>query len=265
MTELPFHKRFNIGIDIREAQRRFVNRVKNHIFDNLFQHDVEENIVRGHVLWQIANDLGEEYEWNSWFDDYVEDDFEKCLHALESSYSGLKSQKHQVELEGLINDVIGLSEIDLGIEWRKGVFLPRGATLLDKALVNDNLDWLVGSKFKNVYKPFEKALRHFLESNKRPELGFDVVTDMYEALEALAKIVTGRKTKDLSANLEQFIKKLNVSEEFKPLIKSYVLFANNYRHGSESLEGKRTIPKHEVESFIYLTGLFIRLAKEASA
>jgi len=265
MKTLSFNQRFNISVNLPETQRRFVNRVKNYIFDSFFEHDIEEKIVRGQVLWQIANDFGEEYDWNNWFDHYVEGDFELCLHALESSYSGLESQRDKTELESLIKYVMGLSEIDLGIIWRKGIFLPKGAKILDMALVNDNLDWLADIKYKNVYLPFEKALKHFLDMNKRPELGFDVVTDMYEALESLAKILTGRKTKDLSANAELFITKLAVSEEFKPLLKGYVLFANNYRHGSDSLEGKKSIPRFEVESFIYLTGLFIRLAKEATA
>ena len=264
MTKIPFHKRFNISVDTKEAEKRFVNRVKNYIFDSLFQHDVEENIVRGDVLWQIANDFGDEYDWDNWFDYYVENDFQKCLQALESSYAALKSMKQRAELDNLIKYVVNMSEIDLGIYWRNGIFLKKGAKLLDEALVNDNLDWLIDHNFENVYKPFEKALRHFLELNKRPELGFDVVTDMYESLEALAKIITGRKTKDLSANVEHFIKAVNVSEDFKPLLKSYIVFANIYRHGTVSVQGKQLLPKHEVESFVYLTGLFIRLGKAAA-
>jgi hypothetical protein len=187
MKKLPFHKRFGISLDLSEVQRRFVNRTKNHIFDGLFQHDIEEKTVRSRVLWRVANDLGEEYDWNQWFDDYIEDDYQNCLRALEAAYSGLGSKKHRNLLNRLIRDILDSSEIDLSIEWRDGIFLPKGAKILDTVLINDNLDWLAEQKFENVYKPFEKALRHFLASRKRPELRFDVVTDMYEALECICE------------------------------------------------------------------------------
>ena len=103
MPKLPFHRRFNININIEEAQRRFVNRATNQIFGGLFEHDIDDEIVRSLVLWQIANDFGEEYSWDNWFDSYVEDDFEKCLHALESSYSALELTKHRSKLESLIS------------------------------------------------------------------------------------------------------------------------------------------------------------------
>jgi hypothetical protein len=98
-----------------------------------------------------------------------------------------------------------------------------------------------------------------LESDKRPELLSDVITDMYEALESLATIITG-KDKDLSANRELFVKKLRVSENYKTILKEYISYANDFRHGSSQDSQKPSPSNHEVESFIYLTGAFIRLA-----
>jgi hypothetical protein len=98
VTKIPFHNRFQINVDLKETHRRFVNRVTNQIFDGLYQHDIKEEIVRGRVLWEVANDFGEEYDWNNWFDDYVKHNYEKCLHALEAAYVGLKSKKHRAEL-----------------------------------------------------------------------------------------------------------------------------------------------------------------------
>ena len=86
---------------------------------------------------------------------------------------------------------------------------------------------------------------------------------MYEAVEALAKIVTERP-KDLSANAELFISKVNVSDHYKILLKDYVAYAHKFRH-AEDRRGARPMPSRaEVESFIYLTGLFIRLAVQRS-
>jgi hypothetical protein len=83
---------------------------------------------------------------------------------------------------------------------------------------------------------------------------------MYEALEALAKIITGRTNKDLSANREPFVSKVKASEHYKKLLKEYIAYANEFRH-AEREPGARPVPRRaEVESFMYLTGIFIRLA-----
>jgi hypothetical protein len=110
-----------------------------------------------------------------------------------------------------------------------------------------------------VLVPYSKGLEHFLHSNKRPELLSDVITDMYESLEALAKIVTGRDTKDLSANAQLFLKEIKTSEPYKNILKEYIAYANSFRHAAPKSAPKPTLSVKEVESFIYLTGIFIRL------
>ena len=82
---------------------------------------------------------------------------------------------------------------------------------------------------------------------------------MYEALEALAKIVTGRG-RDLSGNAELFIKKLRASQGYKKILKDYISYANEFRHAQQEEKKKPARSISEVESFVYLTGLFIRLA-----
>ncbi len=98
-----------------------------------------------------------------------------------------------------------------------------------------------------------------MHSNNKPELLSDVVTDMHEALEAQAKITAGND-KDLSANAELFISKLNVSNEYKPILKGYISYANEFRHAAEQGQKKDPLSRRETESFIYVTGLFLRLA-----
>ncbi|HSL01905.1 MAG TPA: hypothetical protein VK901_00005 [Nitrospiraceae bacterium] len=53
---------------------------------------------------------------------------------------------------------------------------------------------------------------------------------------------------------------MNVSEEYNPILKAYIAYANEFRHAAEKGQKKAIPPRHEVESFIYLTGLFVRLA-----
>ena len=79
-------------------------------------------------------------------------------------------------------------------------------------------------------------------------------------MEALAKIVTGRPKKDLSANRESFLKQVNASEAYKTILKDYIKYANEFRHAAEEGKQKPVPSRREVESFLYLTGLFIRMA-----
>ncbi len=145
------------------------------------------------------------------------------------------------------------------MEWRDGVFWPSGAKLLDEALVNENLKWLADKGYHDVLGPFEKGLRHFLEAQQKPERLGDTVTDIYEAVEALAKVVTGRD-KDLSGNAELFISKLELSDYYRKMLKDYIDFACDYRHAVKLGEKRKPLTRNEVEAFIYTSGLFIRLA-----
>ena len=74
--------------------------------------------------------------------------------------------------------------------------------------------WLSNPKHKTVYDPFQKGLSHYLEATNKPERLADVITDMYEAVEALARVITGRD-RDLSTNREMFISRIGASEYCK--------------------------------------------------
>jgi hypothetical protein len=164
----------------------------------------------------------------------------------------------------LITDILARSEVDLGVRWKSGRFLRTGARSLDNQLVNDPLHWLTDPKLETVRTPYAKGLEHYLRAIRDPQVLPDVVTDMYEALEALAKIVTGRD-KDLSANRESFIRAVGASDQYKILLKDYIAYANTFRHGAGEDKPKPALSAGEVESFIYLTGIFIRLAMQASS
>ena len=152
------------------------------------------------------------------------------------------------------------SEFNLGIQWQDGKFIRTGAKLLDDKLINEPLHWLKEKSYESVLTPFSKGLELFLQAQKRPELLADVITDMYESIEALAKFLTGRPEKDLSANRELFLKRIKASESYKIILKDYIDYANEFRHAMEEGKSKPSLSQSEAESFVYLTGLFIRLA-----
>ncbi len=265
---MNFSQRFDIKVNLAEAQRRFINRVFSTVFEIPTNSWVEEASWRQQITSGTALRLGERLSETGGLDSLVGHDFLRCLQAIEVFYElagGAEDEeriKNHIEIS--VKYALSLSEVDLAIEWHEGIFTRKGAKLLDDSLVNENLHWLREYEYEGVRKPFEKALHHFLESGKRPEVLSDVVTDAYESLEALAKIVTG-KTFDLSKNRELFLSQVNAPRELKDLLKQYIEFANEFRHGADPQKPKPTLTEPEVEFFLYMTGAFIRMAKESMA
>lgn len=263
-----FTDRFNIDVGLSEARKRFVNRANNLVFTD-FYNGLDQDL-RYHIHLEIASALGERYVELQPLPELIGDDFLRNLQALETFYSACVQPKMPLgslemfskmfEVDSLIPRLMNDSEIDLEIKWINGKFIRSGAKLLDDRLVNDNLHWLRGNKYKSVITPFEKGLEHLLHSEKRPQLLSDVITDMYEALEALSRIVTGRPNRDLSANQQLFISKVNASEHYKKILAEYVSYANAFRHAIQNDTARPVLSSSEVESFVYMTGLFIRLA-----
>jgi len=264
-----FHERFKIDVGLDEARRRFVNRVQNFIFEDFLERPEYEN-VRYQIERDILTILGDrvpssEYMPKS-FTQRLGSGYYRNLQAVEALWSLLlegADRRHRDAINDLVDAILGLSEIDLAISWRDGSFVPTGAKLLDEALVNDPLDFLRNARLESVVAPFEKALRHLLEARKEPHLLADAVTDAYEAVEAMAKVTTERD-RDLSANRELFLQKIGASQEYKALLKDYIDYACRFRHAASPNEAKPSISYKEAESFVYLTGLFLRLAMPES-
>jgi hypothetical protein len=280
----PFYIRFNIEVPIEEARRRFVNRIANRVRKLLWMVSIAGSLDA--TMYEVESKLGEPH---SKFLDYNEVDqhligerlfvvrwaelvmenFFRCLQALEGLYIGLETvgvgghDPAQKQLNDAIVETLAESEVDVGVSWQDGYFTRKGAELLDEKLVNEPLRWLADAKYQNVLVPFQKGLSHLLEGTMDPQRYGDAVTDMYEALEAIAKIVTAKPTKDLSGLREELIGKLRLPETHKVMLKQYIEYACDFRHALETGQ-KRTWPsEHEAENFVYLTGLFIRLAIQA--
>jgi hypothetical protein len=258
-----FHERFKLDINLDEARRRFVNRANNELISTLGMLENVSGDGEG-VERFICSKLGE--RWKGWgcLSTIIGDDFFVHVQALEALYAHPASMPQAVVS---IHQIMADTEIDIGLRWENGSFLPSGSPLLDAKLVNDVLGCLKENQYGGVATPFRKGLEHLLQSISKTQFLSDVVTDMYEALEALAKIVTGRGDKDLSANMESFIKAVQVSDTYKPILKEYIAYGNKIRHAGRDGQPKPDLTRKEVESFVYLTGVFIRLAviEEAQA
>jgi len=254
-----FHIRFGIDLGEEEARRRFVNRSVNEIFFSFYYNLYDYNKIKRRIFTL----LGESDRDNQSLLDHLEDNFLRHLQAIEAFYAAIETSDsgNRKKLERLVLNLLSLSEVDLGIRWENGHFLPSRAEILDQALVDDPLRWLrLKPEYEIVIAPFEKSLRHLVQAKNRTELYQDVIRDAYEALEALGNIVTGRQGKDLSANRDLLINKLGLGERHKKLLGAYIAYANEYRHAEDQIGTRKAIGEREAESFVYLTGWFIRLA-----
>ena len=258
-----FHERFGIKVAVGNARENFINRIFNKVFDKalLLLHS-EAALDYPDLLFAVANVFGERVDQVLDLKAYIGGDFYRCLMAVEAVHKYLRHPEYKNAISSIVLGILEQSEVDLGIEWRDGLFVPRGAGYLDDKLVKEPLKWLSEPKYKTVHDPFEKGLRDFLKSQNDAEELPHVVGDMYEAMEALAKIVCHRHDKDLSGNRELFLMEVKASQEYKQLLKDYIEYANHFRHATAPGKPKPRLSSREVESFIYMTGLFIRLAME---
>jgi hypothetical protein len=255
---MKFHERFNIGMGLEEAREGFVTRVYNEFIIG-FVYAMQYPRTRSKYEIAIASSLRKEFKGAGASHLHIGNDLMNSLRAIEAVYS-VAETLDRVAIGNITKRILEQSEVDLGIEWRDGEFHRKGAALLDQTLVNDVLHWLRTPGHETVLKPFEKGLKDLLDPQIKKDHLADVVTDMYEAIEALAKIVTERPGKDLSGNREAFISKVQASSEYKELLKNYIEYANRLRHAATDAKPKPVLSEREVESFVYLTGLLIRLA-----
>src|SRR5215813_6133941 len=196
----PFHVRFNIEVPIEQAQERFVHRIANRVrkicgvltggwLDPVLN-EAEATLGEPHSKFLETYDCQREF-MERWIE-IVDRDFLRCLNALEGLSKGLGASSltsSVQELDEAITVTLAESEVDVGVSWQDGHFRKKGAELLDKELVNEPLRWLADPRYENALAPFKKGLSHLLEGTKDPQRFGDAVTDMYEALEAMAKIV----------------------------------------------------------------------------
>lgn len=255
-----FHERFNIEVNTEEAKERFINRTNNLIFNELYIR--QTGLIRKSMYQRAASYIGSRYRDGSTYISYVGSDFLNCLRSIESTYNLFQELGEEKQISLIIERLFELTEVDIGVKWKNSRFIKTGAKELDEKLINESLKWLDSDKYETVRIPFEKSLRHLLESEKDKSRLSDVVTDSYEGIEALAQIVNGNE-KDLSANRELFIKNVNASDEYKKILREYIDYANKFRHAIKEGKKKPDISSSEAESFVYLTGLFIRLATYA--
>lgn len=263
-----FYKRLGLIKTFEEAKESFMIRVNVTILDHFSESWV---FWRPAYLKWLSVEIGEDwkeevYKLNN--QEYIKDElnlraicsrkFNRYLLILESIYRyipliddyGEKGKKEELAyLNDRINEFLEKSEIDLGVFWKDGKFYLSGSKLFDKKLVIDVLDWL--NDFPAEKKDFENALKARLEKRDN-----DAIGECYNCVEGIAKKILKNKS-GLESNKEALVVKLGFSQEWKSFIIKFMHYANDFkRHASEV---RHDVNPDEVEAFIYLTGLIIRM------
>ena len=263
MSQNDFDERFGLKFDVGEARRRFVNRALNRIFE---EHMVEianrRPSITVDLLHAIHDDFGVDGSLRTYLPflgailDYTQRDFIAVLRAIELLW---KIHPHYLWDDSIVNSIIEKAEAPLGITFRLGKFYPVADPVLDDALIVEPLSRLKNAGHQAVSEPLEKALRHLLAGQHDVARLGDAITASYEALEAMARIVTGT-TARLDDNIREFVSKLGVSIEYQTILKNCASYAHRFRHSPTASRPRPQISYKETESFVYMTALFIRLA-----
>lgn len=272
-----FHERMGLRITQEEARRRFVARVAG-LFDQITPTQKERIVKKvafetGDLLLgagptyleqQMALPLYGKLARQVKVDADVASilsDWEQTLIAIEALYGCMPAGQQQ-QLSHRVDGLLQGAEVDLGIAWRDGRFQRKGARLLDEALVHDELDWLAGPGFAAIRRPFAHGLRLYRVAGSDSEMLKSAVASMYEAVEAMAKLLT-KSDRDLSALKAQVVKALGLPRELRAVLDPYVAYGSRFRHADSAADSARGTRPHlgeaEAEFFLYLTGLLLRL------
>jgi len=264
------YKRFNITVNLDGAISIFRNKIENILSHGQLGEEIfetKDNEID--VFWELCNVLGIEYQYHGYsggkvshiFDDLNFPEYLFRLQILLNFLLDCGKKQSAINLIGIIENAINASPTDLGIRIKfyktKGAqILFSGAKLLDSKLVDDILGVLEDKEKLPIKVAFEKGLREFSEGKKAPEKLRDCVRDMQLATDELMHFVF----KDKNIGLKHLFKdkrceKLGLNQYQVQIFWQYKEFADKLaKHKSDA-----KIDEFDAESFIYLTGLLMRL------
>jgi hypothetical protein len=268
-----FKDRFNLPDSLKEAEDRFINRTHSFLIKFFHNYQIQSSRVVGvvnrrniykdteeNVAYRLGKKVGTRV-----FDDYLKQNIYNCMEILEILNPLFKSKISANYYKYFIDFIIQSVELEpkLNLRWVNDCFLPGGAKELDKNLVDDVLDWLSEPKYHNIRNHYASGLSYLLRGKTDVNDLISSIHDAYKTVETLSQFVL-KNQKKLADNREKFISELKLSRDYsdfmRSTLKEYIALGDKYRHGNVNSNDERKLKYDEVESFVYFTGVIIRLA-----
>ena len=153
-----------------------------------------------------------------------------------------------------IQEAVSITGVPLGIKQTESeiIFYPEGAKLLDKKLINDNLDWL--SAHPKSYETFKMSLMEIgIQGKER-----NVVDHLRLSLELLLKDIfnNGKSLENQKSDIGNYLKSRNISPEISNLLERVLDYYAKYQNNKAKHDC--AVLSSEVEFILYLTGTVMR-------
>lgn len=251
-----FNKNFGITSSVEEEKKAFINRIEV-LLEGLRTHSDNYDSIYSTICLQLGLNGKKIIDENPNDSDYIPDlldllpkDF---LNTLKIIIAFRNYYRYDIEMFTFVDEsiemILNLSNVDLGISYKSGMFFPKGEELLDKELIGYSLNSL--EAFPNENKDLHNALASYRADSK-----YGVIENCYRCLEGLGRQILGNN-KTLIDNKSEIIKSAGLSDHWKKILGSYIDYGNEYgRHASEK---RHDFNKSEVEAYLYTTCTFIRL------
>ena len=263
---IDFYKRWNIDLNEEERWHSFRNRVLNSYMkigrtisyssemeDEFFEligiHNRPANTFDFNVL---ENGLSKSPTYNYLFDANDIKGFMMGIQAVFWLKELTKVQKGDFLIG--IQEAVSITGVPLGIKQTDSeiIFYPEGAKLLDKKLINDNLDWL--SAHPKSYETFKMSLMEIgIQGKER-----NVVDHLRLSLELLLKDIfnNGKSLENQKTDIGNYLKSRNISPEISNLLERELDYYAKYQNNKAKHDC--AVLFSEVEFILYLTGTVMR-------
>ena len=264
-----------IKYNFEEERLKFLNRIKNKLFI-----PIEKDSDYRYILKYICNEFGEDLEnyedpGYAKFGNHCEHylpleklttkDFARTLQLVEVFIKirdkiHMPFLKHQIS--AIVSETILESKLDIGINWdeQRNIFLKSGDEFLDKNIHHETLLKLNKPNLEKIERIYSESLRKFFEKD------ITFMDGCHSSLEKLFQIILNKPDTGINKTFEEIFRQYNIANEWKSITKQFIEIANNhYRHDSFDNSSPNKFAYNfenhfkELESFLYLTGVLLRL------
>ena len=279
MSHFDFKKRFGKSISPEEAKVEFVNKANYFIIESAdrekgYYYGNDGNRMFDFICLQMgknptavirdvnksAYSFGYDSPQMPSLKRFTGNDFELTLLMIEVLYEyyarfDFNKDETLKRVNQIVEDLLAQSPISLGVAWVEGRFIPEGAKEIDQKLIHETLHWL--KDFPKVKELFENALDHYSQSKNDQIKRKDVITNAQQALDEMTRLILV-DGKAFDNSLKELPAALGLGQEWKGLLNQYNEIAKQF--GRHPGRGEDYIPGiAETESYLYLTGIMIRL------